>query len=81
MDSRKSTLGRVEALELARAAGKVIAAKGKKVVALDMSQNPSDSSVLEVMLGPTGNLRAPTIRRGKTLLVGFHDETYSTALK
>ncbi len=81
VDSRKSTLGRVEALELARAVGKVIAAKGKKVVALYMSQNPSDSAVLEVMLGPTGNLRAPTIRRGKTLLVGFHDETYTAALK
>ncbi len=81
VDSRKSTLGRVEALELARAAGKVIAAKGKKVVSLDMSRNPSDSAVLEVMLGPTGNLRAPTIRRGKTLLVGFHAEIYSAALK
>jgi len=28
------------------------------------------------MLGPTGNLRAPTARVGKTLLVGFNDEVY-----
>jgi hypothetical protein len=32
------------------------------------------------MLGPTGNLRAPTIRRGKTVLVGFDDEAYSRVL-
>lgn len=80
VDARKSALGRVEALELAKAAGTIIAAKGKKVIELDMSKKPSDGAVLKVMLGPTGNLRAPTIRRGKTLLVGFHEEVYSAAL-
>lgn len=25
--------------------------------------------------GPTGNFRAPIVRRGKTLLVGFHPES------
>ncbi len=29
------------------------------------------------MLGPTGNLRAPTIVRGKTVLVGFNEEAFS----
>jgi hypothetical protein len=28
------------------------------------------------MLGPTGNLRAPTIRRGKTVVVGFDQDTF-----
>ncbi len=28
------------------------------------------------MLGPTGNLRAPTIRTGATVLVGFNEEAY-----
>ncbi len=28
------------------------------------------------MLGPTGNLRAPTIRTGATVLVGFNEEVY-----
>jgi hypothetical protein len=31
-------------------------------------------------LGPTGNLRAPTAKVGKTLLVGFNDEVYNEAL-
>ncbi len=55
----------------------MIVAKGKKVVTFDMIKaRPSDSELLEVMLGPTGNLRAPAIRRGKTLLIGFNEETY-----
>ena len=37
-------------------------------------------AVLDAMVGPTGNLRAPTIRRGKTVLVGFNEEAYSAAL-
>lgn len=32
------------------------------------------------MLGPTGNLRAPTFRIGRTLVVGFHEETYRALL-
>ena len=31
---------------------------------------------VEAMLGPTGNLRAPTIRRGKTLIVGFNETVF-----
>ena len=30
-----------------------------------------DEDMLAVILGPTGNLRAPTIRVGTTLIVGF----------
>ncbi len=32
--------------------------------------------LVEAMLGPTGNLRAPTIRKGKTVLVGFNEELF-----
>ena len=35
-----------------------------------------DPDVVEAMLGPTGNLRAPTLVTGKTVLVGFNDEAY-----
>jgi hypothetical protein len=33
------------------------------------------------MLGATGNLRAPTIKVGSTLLVGFNEDVYSQVLK
>jgi hypothetical protein len=30
----------------------------------------------KAVIGPSGNLRAPTLRCGKTWLVGFHEEAY-----
>ena len=67
---------------MARDADRVIVTRGAKVTAFDMLKNPpSDAELLAVILGPTGNLRAPTIRRGRTLLVGFNEEAYSNALK
>lgn len=56
-------------------ASKLIAMKGKKVSEFDVSKGVSDEAV-SAMLGPTGNLRAPTIRAGKTYLVGFNDEVF-----
>ena len=40
-------------------------------------ENPTQEEVLKLMLGPTGNLRAPTLRVGKKLLVGFNAEAYA----
>ncbi|MCP4079428.1 MAG: hypothetical protein GY819_05620 [Planctomycetaceae bacterium] len=54
------------------------AAKGKKLVHLNLKrENPPQEEVLKLMLGPTGNLRAPTLRVGKKLLVGFNAEAYA----
>jgi hypothetical protein len=56
-------------------------AKGKKVVTIDMKAAPPDDDTLAThMLGPTGNLRAPTIKHGSTVLVGFSEEAYQDVL-
>jgi arsenate reductase-like glutaredoxin family protein len=68
-------LGRKEAAELAKAASKVVVAKGKKVSEFKPAGKASDE-IVEAMLGPTGNLRAPTLRKGKTVIVGFNDEVF-----
>lgn len=62
-----------DARDLLTSASKLIVAKGKKVTTFT---DASDEAVA-AMLGPTGNLRAPTLVVGKTLLVGFNDEAYS----
>ena len=72
--SRK--LGKSDAAEMAKAASKVIVAKGKKVSRFAPG-GKATAEIVEAMLGPTGNLRAPTIRRGKTLIVGFNEEVFS----
>ena len=80
-DARKERRGRAEALALARMADKVVVAKGKKVVTFDMRADPPDDETLAAhLLGPTGTLRAPTLRRGQTLLVGFSNEAYRQIL-
>ena len=72
--------GRDEALALARTVERVVVARGKKVVVFDMASPPSDDELAAALLGPTGNLKAPTLRQGKTLLVGFGEEAYSEVL-
>jgi hypothetical protein len=81
VDASKVRKGRDQALELARAADVVVVARGKKVLTFDMKQSPPDDDTLAAaLLGPTGNLRAPTVRRGKTLLVGFGETAYTQVL-
>ncbi len=80
-DAAKDRRGRDAALALAKTADKVVVAKGKKVVTFDLKKAPPDDDTLAAhLLGPTGNLRAPTLRRGKTLLVGFSEEAYRQLL-
>ena len=73
-------MDRGAALSLAREMNEVYATKGKNVIHLDMRTNLSDDEVAALVVGPSGNLRAPTLRRGKTLLVGFDAGTYATLL-
>jgi hypothetical protein len=75
--SRK--LGRKDAAEIAKRASAVFVAKGKKVSAFKPTGR-AGKELLDAMLGPTGNLRAPTIRRGKMVLVGFNEELFSEKL-
>jgi hypothetical protein len=42
---------------------------------------PSRAELLAALLGPTGNLRAPTIKLGRTLLVGFDPDMYRRLVK
>ena len=56
--------------------------KGKKVVHVDLrAGRPPKAELLGLLLGPSGNLRAPTVRRGRTLVVGFDEATYAALLK
>jgi len=71
-------MGEPEALELFAAVNEIFAAKGKKLVHLNVKRDkPAPEEVTKLLLGPTGNLRAPTLRVGKKLLVGFNLEAYS----
>jgi arsenate reductase-like glutaredoxin family protein len=76
--SRK--LSGADAAALAKAASLVVVAKGKTVREFKPGGKVS-KEIVDAMLGPTGNLRAPTIKVGKTVLVGFNDDAYAKALR
>lgn len=77
VDARKVVLGKPQIAALLRHANRVVAAKGKTFVDYDLKRDPPVEKILyEVLLGPTGNLRAPSLRIGRTLVVGFHEDRW-----
>ena len=50
-------------------------AKGKKILALD-PESANREEILKSAMGRSGNLRAPTLKVGKKVLVGFNDTLY-----
>lgn len=56
----------------------MVATRGKQVVTL--GRTASDDELLAVLLGPTGNLRAPAAVVGDSLLVGFSPDVYAEVL-
>ena len=82
VDAKKTTLKETEALALVREVDEIYASKGKQVMHLDLrKEKPDKAALLGLLLGPTGNLRAPTLRKGRTLLVGFDEASYTAVLK
>lgn len=77
--SAAKRLSRKDAEEIAKHASRVIVAKGKLVQEFETAGKAPKAAV-EAMLGPTGNLRAPVVRAGKTVLVGFNDEAWTKNL-
>ena len=60
----------------------IYVAKRAKVIHWDLRRaKPTRAELLGALLGPTGNLRAPAIKKGRTLIVGFDPETYRRLVK
>ncbi|MYE51318.1 MAG: hypothetical protein F4X81_07600 [Gammaproteobacteria bacterium] len=72
--SRK--LQRADALDLLKKASRVAVAKGRKLTEFSGDNIASDEAAT-AMLGTTGNLRAPAMVVGDTLLVGFNEGLYT----
>ena len=77
--SASKKLGKADAARLVKAAKQVIVAKGKSVQTFAPGGKAPDE-IVGAVLGPTGNLRAPTLVVGDRLLVGWNEEAYTDAL-
>jgi len=81
-DAKKATIKGAAALDVLDGIDELYVAKGKKVEHVNLKRaRPDRATLLGLLLGPTGNLRAPTLRRGRTLIVGFEEATYKQLLR
>ena len=81
VDAVKVRYGPADALGLLAGIDTLVAVKGTRVETFDLAQaRPDDATLLSKMIGPTGNLRAPTAVVGKTMLVGFHPDAYEATI-
>lgn len=77
--SRK--LGAEEARALVKGRKRLLVMKGPKVAVFDLVNSPpADAELLDLLLGTTGNLRAPVVVSGSTVLVGFNADVYADEL-
>ena len=65
--SARNALSEAEVRELLGVVDEVWIARGRRVEKLAAPATEPDA-----LRGPTGNFRAPMLRRGRRLLVGFH---------
>lgn len=82
VDAAKTRIGPDAALELLDGVEQLVVARGKKIETFDLvADHPADDTLLSRLLGPTGKLRAPIARVGKTLVVGFNADAYQQVLE
>ncbi len=79
-DARKERIDEDAAWTLLKSATSVTVAKGKK---FRRFENPSTerAELVKAVMGPSGNLRAPTYRVGSDFVIGFNPELYADWVK
>ena len=76
VDARKERFDAEKVWAFLHKAKSITTAKGKKVRKWDpMVDDKND--ILKHVIGPSGNLRAPTYRVNNEFLVGFNSELYN----
>jgi len=75
VEARKMKIAGEDAWNLLSGAKKIVVGKGKKMLTFDPKTDDKEE-ILKHCLGRTGNLRAPTLKIGDLLVVGFNDAMY-----
>ncbi|MCF6186218.1 MAG: hypothetical protein L3J49_01910 [Desulfobulbaceae bacterium] len=76
VEARKQKIEGDDAWNLLAASDRIVVGRGKKVAVYDPNKDDKDE-ILKICLGRTGNLRAPTLKIGRLLVVGFNDDMYA----
>ncbi|SHI97441.1 hypothetical protein SAMN02745165_01299 [Malonomonas rubra DSM 5091] len=79
-DARKERIDADQAWAMIQGADSISVAKGKKVQRFE-DVAAEKEMVLKNVMGPSGNLRAPTYRVGNDYVVGFNLDMYQDWVK
>ena len=79
VDARKHRFDAAQAVELVQACSQVFVARGKSWATYDPHDPDQLAELTKKMLGPHGTLRAPALRFGKVMAIGFELEMYAEA--
>ena len=80
VDARTIRIDADEAWLLLQQAKSVTVAKGKKVQRFESVAAEKDA-ILQQVMGPSGNLRAPTYRVKDDFVIGFNADLYAAWVK
>ena len=74
--SASKKLNETDARNLLKKTSKLMVFKGKKTDTFNIKDEKT-SLIVPYMLGPTGNLRAPTLICNSVIIVGFNEEKFN----
>lgn len=77
MNARKQRYGSSDLATLFEGATRIVASRGKSHADVDLAD---PEQLAKKVLGPSGNLRAPSARVGRTWLVGFSEDGWTSVL-
>lgn len=80
MNARKERIARAGALAILSEVDELYVARGRRFDIVAISDGQVAKVSLRQVLGPTGNMRAPALRSGRKLIVGFSAEMLQLAL-
>jgi len=79
VEARKVKIEADEAWDKLSSGKKILIAKGKKLIEFETA-DANRFDVLQIALGRSGTLRAPTIKIGDTWIVGFNEDIYNNKI-
>lgn len=79
INAKKEVFNGEEAWAVIAEARKVVVASGKKIIEFEPATADKEE-MLKKITGRTGNLRAPTLKKGGVFFVGYNVEMYDNLL-
>ena len=79
INASKEKIDAQQAWALIKDSQKIHVTKGKKAMTWYPAEDKREA-ILKSVIGPSGNLRAPTWRIGNDFLIGFNPEQYEEVL-